>query len=143
MRDAWCKVLAFHKAMGLPVGDLADPRLSRVKLRIKMIKDALEELELAIEANDMPEIADALSDLDYVIIGAGVEWGIYLPDVFDEVHRANMRKVGGPKDDLGKQLKPPGWKPPDIEGVLERQVLMEKNVRRYRELCELAEFDDE
>jgi hypothetical protein len=38
-----------------------------------------------------------------------------------EVHRANMAKVGGPKSPTGKQLKPPGWTPPDIFGELKRQ----------------------
>ncbi len=49
-----------------------------------------------------------------------------LDPVFDEVHAANMNKVGeGGKvlrSATGKVLKPEGWVPPDVESVLERQM---------------------
>lgn len=70
---------------------------------------------------DLPALADAWADLDYVIEGARLEFGIAGAPIAAEVHRANMAKVGGPIRDDGKRLKPPGWAPPDIEGVLKRQ----------------------
>lgn len=41
--------------------------------------------------------------------------GVDLAPFFKEVHRTNMHKLEGPKREDGKQLKPPGWKPPRIE----------------------------
>lgn len=73
------------------------------------------------QAPDLPAVADALADLAYVTVGANVTWGIPGAAVWSEVHAANMRKANGPKDpQTGKALKPPGWTPPDIEGVLAR-----------------------
>ncbi len=50
--------------------------------------------------------------------------GVPLDAVFAEVHRTNMAKLNGDGEpiyrDDGKVLKPPGWTPPDIEGVLQR-----------------------
>ncbi len=38
------------------------------------------------------------------------------------IHHANMAKKDGPKRESdGKRLKPPGWKPADIEGELRKQ----------------------
>jgi predicted HAD superfamily Cof-like phosphohydrolase len=77
----------------------------------------------------LPEVADALADLAFVTIGANDVWGIPGDAVWEEVCRANMAKLGGPKDPVsGKALKPAGWTPPDIEGVLRRAA--EDAVRR-------------
>lgn len=47
--------------------------------------------------------------------------GIDLRPVWSEVHAANMRKTTGPVREDGKRLKPEGWQPPDIAGVLRAQ----------------------
>jgi hypothetical protein len=70
---------------------------------------------------DMVELADGFADLDYVVEGARLEFGIHGQEIADEVQRANMAKVGGPIREDGKRLKPAGWKPPDIAGVLRAQ----------------------
>jgi len=44
--------------------------------------------------------------------------GIDLMPFYEEVHRTNMAKLGGPKREDGKQLKPPGWEPPRIGEIL-------------------------
>lgn len=69
------------------------------------------------------EIADALADILYVTTGAGVAWGLLLQYIFDEVHRSNMAKAGGEVRPDGKRLKPPGWTPPDVQGVIDRSKL--------------------
>jgi predicted HAD superfamily Cof-like phosphohydrolase len=71
----------------------------------------------------VPAMADALADIDYVVEGTRLELGIDGTPVADEVHRSNMAKFGpgSSKRPDGKTMKPPGWKPPDIEGVLRRQ----------------------
>ena len=45
----------------------------------------------------MIEIADALTDLLYVVYGMGAHMGIELDYCFDEVHRSNMSKLGEDK----------------------------------------------
>lgn len=67
---------------------------------------------------DMPELADAIADLKYVLEGTNLAFGIDGQGVWEEVHAANMRKVGGPISPTGKRLKPPGWTPPNIKRVL-------------------------
>jgi predicted HAD superfamily Cof-like phosphohydrolase len=72
---------------------------------------------------DMPELADGLADLDYVVSGTYLEFGINSGPVAAEVHRSNMMKfIGEPVwAPNGKRLKPAGWTPPDIEGELRKQ----------------------
>lgn len=77
----------------------------------------------------MSELADGLCDLAYVIEGTHLELGIDSSPLAAEVHRANMAKVGGPLSATGKQLKPEGWTPPDIEGELRKQGWKEEGKR--------------
>lgn len=92
------------------------------ELRVDLIAEELEELEYAIEKEDIIEVADALTDLLYVIYGAGHAFGIDLDACFVEVHNSNMSKLGEDgkpiyRDD-GKVLKGPNFFEPDLEKVL-------------------------
>jgi predicted HAD superfamily Cof-like phosphohydrolase len=70
----------------------------------------------------LPDVADALADLTYVVEGAWLTYGIDPQPVIDEVHRTNLSKIGGPiHPETGKRQKPEGWKPPDIDRVLREQ----------------------
>ena len=69
----------------------------------------------------MADVADGIADLIYVLLGRAIAYGIDLRPVWDEVQRANMSKEGGGKRADGKILKPPGWRAPDINGVIARQ----------------------
>ena len=40
--------------------------------------------------------------------------------ILKEIHKSNMRKLGGGFDEGGKIKKPEGWEPPDIAGVLRK-----------------------
>jgi len=68
-------------------------------------------------------IADALADIDYVVEGMRQEAGINGIRIAEEVHRANMAKFaeGSYRREDGKQMKPPDWQPPNIQGVLNTQ----------------------
>ena len=50
------------------------------KLRIDLIREELEELTQAMNNKDLPEVADALTDILYVTYGAGHAFSI---DVFN------------------------------------------------------------
>jgi len=54
-----------------------------------------------------------------VVYGTALEMGIDLEPHFNEVHASNMAKRGGPVREDGKMLKPEGWLPPDINGILQ------------------------
>jgi len=90
------KVEEFHKTFNHPV--LEEPQLApinRAQLRIALLKEELRELEEAIENNDLIEVADALCDLQYVLSGAILEFGLKdkFDEMFDEVQRSNMSKA--------------------------------------------------
>ena len=76
------------------------PDFSTRELRLELIREEYEELEEAIENRDMIEVADALTDLLYVIYGAGHAFGIDLDACFLEVHESNMSKLGPGLDSL-------------------------------------------
>jgi len=120
MNQHQSQVAEFHRALDIPIGDT--PELRRKELRLGVISEEYVELCEAIEADDMVEAIDALCDLLYVIYGAAVEWGVDLEPFFQEVHRTNMNKVGGPTRADGKRLKPEGWQPPNIAGILRQQI---------------------
>lgn len=112
----------FHRACDVPIATTpAVPSQSRIDLRISLIDEEVnKELLPAMRANDMLEIADAMADAIYVIVGAAIEYGIDLACVWNAVQEANMAKVdpitGKVKyRDDGKVLKPNGWQPPDIQ----------------------------
>lgn len=64
------------------------------------------------------EMIDALCDLLYVTIGGAVAMGLDLTEMFEEVHRSNMQKLGGKTNEFGKTEKPRGWKPPNLRAML-------------------------
>tara|TARA_B100000780_G_scaffold276518_1_gene245258 strand:+ start:11 stop:379 length:369 start_codon:yes stop_codon:yes gene_type:complete len=88
------------------------------KLRYDLIKEELEELKIAIENNDLLEVADALTDILYVTYGAGHAFGIELDKCFDEVQSSNMSKLdenGKPiYNDDGKVMKGPKYFKPNL-----------------------------
>lgn len=88
-------------------------------LRFNLIKEELEELWDAFVHKDMPEVADALTDLLYVVYGAGHSFGIDLDACFDHVHASNMSKLGEDGKPIyredGKVLKGPNYWEPDMK----------------------------
>jgi predicted HAD superfamily Cof-like phosphohydrolase len=89
------KVAEFHKVSGnsiLPKPEI--PKAERLKLRVILIQEELDELKEAIEQNDFVEMADALTDILYVTIGSFLELGLgkITHKLFKEVHRSNMTK---------------------------------------------------
>lgn len=101
----------------------------RAELLREEVREALEamtgtqweilEMSTATETGqDMTEAIDALVDIIVVTLGAACAWGVDLEPIWDEVHRTNMAKVNGPVREDGKQLRPPGWKPPNVADLL-------------------------
>lgn len=142
----------FHNANDQPILEKPQvPADDRIRLRLALIAEEFLELLVAALENDprdpfviaemmtefreavadatikvdLPKLADALADLDYVVEGTRLEFGIDGGPIANAVHAANMAKMGPDgkplKDSNGKVRKPEGWQPPDIAGELRKQ----------------------
>lgn len=89
-------VAEFHRTFRHPILDNpAIPDEKRCKLRVELIAEELRELDEAIQAKDITGIADALCDIQYVLSGAVLEFGLAdkFNELFLEVQRSNMSKA--------------------------------------------------
>ena len=90
------QVAEFHAAFKHPIiAAPAIPSKERCDLRISLLAEELKELQQAVDDNNLVEVADALCDLQYVLAGAILEFGLgeKFKELFDEVHRSNMSKA--------------------------------------------------
>jgi predicted HAD superfamily Cof-like phosphohydrolase len=124
-------VLEFHRKFGVPVRyPHAIPAMDRCDLRVRLLQEELDELREGIENQDIVEIFDALCDLQYVLDGTFLEFGLMYDKQLgmDEVHRSNMSKLddqGNPiyRESDGKVLKGPNYSPPDLKSIIERDII--------------------
>lgn len=94
--DPLNQVAEFHRTFKHPILDTpAIPSEQRSALRVALLAEELKELEEAIAEKDIVAVADALCDLQYVLSGAVLEFGLgnKFKDLFDEVQRSNMSKT--------------------------------------------------
>jgi predicted HAD superfamily Cof-like phosphohydrolase len=121
-RSTLDQVREFHETYGLPVKsapDISDPKTN--DLRINLLAEELDELKEALAASDIIEVLDALTDLQYVLDGAYLSFGLHhVKDAaFEEVQRSNMSKLGEDgkpirRESDGKILKGPNFFEPDL-----------------------------
>ncbi len=94
--DALNLVAEFHKTFKHPIqpGPVI-PEENRCNLRVALLAEELKEMEVAILENDLVGVADALCDLQYVLSGAILEFGLgdKFKALFEEVQRSNMSKA--------------------------------------------------
>jgi predicted HAD superfamily Cof-like phosphohydrolase len=71
------------------------------------LKEEVQELADAIEENDLVEIADALTDIQYVLSGAILAFGMQdgFKELFDEVQYSNMSKACSTKEEAQQTVK--------------------------------------
>lgn len=101
-------VAEFHRTFKHPILDNpAIPEESRCKLRVSLIAEELKELEDAIEEKDIVAVADALTDIQYVLSGAILEFGLAdrFKSLFEEVQRSNMSKACENEEDAIETIK--------------------------------------
>lgn len=94
--DYISKVSDFHKTFEAPILESPEiPSEDRCKLRVSLLQEELNELQQAINDKDIVEIADALCDLQYVLSGAILEFGLgdKFNQLFNEVQSSNMSKA--------------------------------------------------
>ena len=117
------KVGLFMKTFGQEVKTSTGLSTAKINsLRISLINEELEELKKAISENNIVEVADALTDILYVVYGAGHAFGIDLDKCFKEVQDSNMSKLGEDGKPIynehGKVMKGPKYFKPDLSKFL-------------------------
>ncbi len=124
------QILQFQTAVDTIPASPIVPHEAILQLRQTLIREEYEEVieafaELTTLSSDDPStltnLAHELADLLYVVYGTFAAMGIDGDAVFAEIHRANMSKLDGPRRTDGKLLKPPGWQPADVAGVIAGQ----------------------
>jgi len=101
-------VAEFHKTFQHPILDSPQiPSEARCKLRVSLIQEELNELQEAIADKNLVEIADALCDIQYVLSGAILEFGLKdkFSELFDEVQRSNMSKACKTQEEAEATMK--------------------------------------
>ena len=89
--------------------------LQQAQKHIRQLEETDKDLNLV-------EIADALTDINYVTYGAGHCYGIDLDSCMTEVQKSNMSKLG--KDgkplfnSMGKVMKGPNYQKPNLAKLL-------------------------
>lgn len=124
----------FHSRFDLPVAQInTGPRMvdhETFLFRYQFLEEELHELLKSHRDGDLAGVADALVDLVYVALGTAHMYGIPFDEIFNEVQRANMQKErskgsADPRSKRGSSLdvvKPAGWRPPDVDGIIRRYL---------------------
>lgn len=102
------QVADFHRTFNAPVLETPQiPSEQRCQLRVSLLQEELNELSQAIKDNNIVEIADALCDLQYVLSGAVLEFGLgdKFVELFNEVQRSNMSKACSTEEEAQRTLE--------------------------------------
>lgn len=123
----------FADACSIPQGSLIEPpNIPQIELAQRLVEEEWEnETKTALarycqnpSLENMVEVADGIGDSIYVLCQLARSLGVPLNHVWDSIQTVNRAKVGVDgkvkRREDGKILKPEGWKPPDIWGVLKQ-----------------------
>jgi len=127
MKQQLIAVEAFHDAYRVPKENqpVAEVAETLIDLRFRLMQEENEEYYEAALRGDLVEIADALGDMMYILAGTMITHGMQdvIHDIFDEIHRSNMSKLGEDGQPIyredGKVMKGPNYFRPDIQSILE------------------------
>ena len=120
MNPIVASLLEFNQAFDIPKLDSPDIGPEElIELRIKLLREEVEEYAEAARAGDIVEVIDALADIGYILAGTILNHGMQniYDDAFDEVHRSNMAKLVDGKvlrREDGKVMEPQGWTAPQL-----------------------------
>jgi predicted HAD superfamily Cof-like phosphohydrolase len=119
MRVSQEKVGAFHDKHAY--ANAEKPTLitgPEADVRYKVMREELEEYMRAQDRGDLVEVADAIADLLYTVLGTAVVHGIDMQPIFDEVHRSNMTKDAAPPNEPNRPFKGAAFERPRIAELL-------------------------
>jgi len=119
---------AFHKKFGFEKNDkVGIPENNElVNFRTSFLLEELTEYTQAITKKDTAGALDALVDIVYIALGTAWLFNLPFEKAWNEVQRANMSKIRtkskskkrGTSFDV---VKPKGWRPPDLEQIIEEE----------------------
>jgi len=112
------------------------PSKEIITLRLAVLEEELDEVKRAIKERDLVNLLKELSDLQYVLDGAYLAFGLDRLKIpaMREVHKSNLSKLG-PNGEVirredGKILKGKDYQPADIEYLMPMEVW-----RAYQQKC--------
>ena len=127
MKQQFEMLREFNKSFSLPMSDqiLAFDSLDLNEFNKRAFRHSLmmEESMEYLESKDIVQVADALADQMYILIGTIMAHGLQdkFEEIFAEVHRSNMSKLENGKAiyrEDGKVLKGKDYTPPDIASII-------------------------
>lgn len=102
----------------------AIPPAEIIALRLRLLREEVDELEEALRMGDLVGVADAQTDIQYILFGTVLATGMQdiFEKLFDEVHRSNMSKLGEDGKPIlredGKVLKGPNFTLPSLVPII-------------------------
>ena len=118
------QVREWHEAFDVPNRDEPCLPEDRIQLRLRILEEEVAELRAAAEAGDLIETIDALTDIQYVLDGTYLEFGMagIKTEAFARVQASNMSKLGEDGKPIhredGKVLKGPNFFKPDFSDLV-------------------------
>lgn len=131
------RVREFHEKMGLGINqpfsfELTDLRESLIEEEYWEVGDEFGYINGYLDEHNSTQqppidvqarLTKELADLLYVVYGTAVTFNLPLQEVFEEVHRSNMSKLGEDGKPIyredGKVLKGPNYSPAEVEKFFE------------------------
>lgn len=117
MKDLLNKVKEFNKAFEIGYNDKPIFSINDFYLRFNLMQEENEEY---LVATNLEEVADALGDQLYILLGTILKHGLQdkIEEVFNEIHESNMSKLENGKPlhrEDGKILKGSNYFKPNLK----------------------------
>lgn len=120
-------VRQFHEICELPLdepvtnGELVENRIAILAEEVRELSEAVRLAQQQPTTANRAALLRELADVQYVLAGFAVSFGLPLADGFARVHEANLSKlVDGRalKAANGKVIKGPNFKPPYVDDLV-------------------------
>ena len=125
----------FHRAMNLPIHVAFNPDLLKLRKQLlqEEITELFQELDAAIETTEkglpiprplFEQMCKETADVQYVLSGLSVSFGLPIDEAFDLTHESNMSRLGPDGKPVyredGKVAKGPNYHKPDLSGLKQK-----------------------
>lgn len=106
---------------------LTDYEYNEYCLRYGLMCEENEEYLAAINDDNFTEVADAVGDMVYILLGTILRHGLqdHIFDIVKEIHRSNMTKLENGKPvrrEDGKIIKGANYQPPRLDEIIYKKL---------------------